>query len=589
MVRVLTVALASREPGGAGGSRVASRAVGDLRFDKLYRYDELMAALADLARERPDLMTLEPIGRSHEGRDIVLATVTNTATGPHREKPAVWVDANIHSTEVTGSTAALHLLHRLVTGHGTDERVTRAVDTRTFYVLPRVNPDGVELALASPPTYLRSSVRQWPRTDEQDGLVEGDVDGDGRLLTMRVRDANGAWKAAAEDPRLLVPRAPDEDGPGPYYRLMFEGTIRNFDGVLVPTATDPRSLDLNRNFPANWRTEGEQQGAGPFPASEPEVRTVMEAVTERRNICAYFAYHTFSAVILRPYDDRADDQFPTNDLRLYEALGKHATRITGYKALSVFHHFRYDPKDVISGAADMWAYEHLGIFGWTTEFWSPLPKAGITDYHYVNWFADHPIADDLALLRWNDDALGGRGFVDWYPFEHPQLGPVEIGGWDWFNVWGNAPPELMEAEIAPHSEWAIFAALSTPRLRVHRAEAVPVGGTTWMVRFSVENDGWMPTNVTEKAREKKLVEPAVARIALPDGARLVSGSERVEIGQLTGRSRVRSMVEDFGGINDPTSDRAKVEWYVDAPEGTRVEICASHPRAGTVHTSVTLA
>ena len=72
---------------------------------------------------------------------------------------------------------------------------TRALDTRTFYVVPRVNPDGVELALATPPTYLRSSVRQWPRTDEPDGLVEGDVDGDGRILTMRVVDPNGAWKA----------------------------------------------------------------------------------------------------------------------------------------------------------------------------------------------------------------------------------------------------------------------------------------------------------------------------------------------------------------------------------------------------------
>src|ERR1700675_2797692 len=107
-----------------------------------------MARLESLAAPRPDLVALECIGRSHEGREIRLATVTNTRTGPHHEKPAVWVDAHIHSTEVTGSTAALHLLHRLVTGHGTDDRVTRAVDTRTFYVVPRVNPDGVELALA---------------------------------------------------------------------------------------------------------------------------------------------------------------------------------------------------------------------------------------------------------------------------------------------------------------------------------------------------------------------------------------------------------------------------------------------------------
>ena len=566
--------------------------VADLRFDKLYRYDELIEALDSLAALRPDLVTLESIGKSYEGREIRLATVTNSQTGPHHEKPAVWVDANIHSTEVTGSTAALHLLHRLVTGHGSgresDERVTRAVDTRTFYVVPRVNPDGVELALSTPPTYVRSSVRKWPRTDDADGLAEGDVDGDGRILTMRVVDSNGAWKTAAEDARLMVPRSPDEHGPGPYYRLLTEGTIRNYDGIVVQAARENRSLDLNRNFPMSWRTEGEQRGAGPFPASEPEVRTIIEAVVARPNICAYFAHHTFSAVILRPYDDRADDQFPTEDLRIYKELGKRATKITGYKVLSVFHDFRYDPKDVTTGAADSWAYEHLGVLGWTTEFWSPLPKAGITDYHFVDWFGEHPVDDDIALLRWNDDALGGRGFVPWYPFEHPQLGPVEIGGWDWFNVWGNAPPELMEAEIAPHSDLQIFTALATPRLRVHLADARRLGDSTWLVRVAVENDGWLPTNVTEKAKEKKLVEPVHARVELPDGARLVNGTERVELGQLVGRSRARTMLDDFGGGTDETRDRAKAEWIVEAPSGTTIEITVAHPRAGVVRTTVAL-
>ncbi|MDQ1532781.1 MAG: hypothetical protein QOF28_542 [Actinomycetota bacterium] len=563
-----------------------------MRFDKLYRYDELMAAIDALARERPDLVTLESIGRSYEGRDIRLVTVTNEKTGPHSEKPAVWVDANIHSTEITGSTAALHLLHRLVTQHGGSgaaaERVTRAVDTRTFYVVPRVNPDGVELALSTPPTYLRSSVRQWPRTDDPDGLVEGDIDGDGRILTMRLIDPNGAWKCASEDPRLMIPREPDEAGPGPYYRLLAEGEIRNYDGVLVPTARETRSLDLNRNFPVNWRTEGEQQGAGPFPSSEPEVRTIMEAVSARPNICIYFAHHTFSAVILRPYDDRDDDQFPTQDLRLYKELGERATEITGYKAVSVYHDFRYDPKDVITGAADMWAYEHVGVFGWTTEFWSPIQKAGITDYHLVHWFAQHPIADDLALLKWNDEALGGRGYVDWYPFEHPQLGPIEIGGWDWFNVWGNAPTEFMEAEVAPHSDFGVFAALVTPKLRVHLADARRLGDSTWLVRVAVENDGWLPTNVTEKAKEKKLVEPVHVRLALGDGVQLVSGTERVELGQLAGRSRARSMLEDFGFVNDPTLDRAKAEWVVSAAAGVEIEITASHPRAGLARVTVTL-
>jgi len=560
----------------------------DLRFDHLYRYEELTAALRALAAERPDLMSLESVGTSHEGRDIWLATLTNTATGPHHEKPAVWLDANIHATEITGSTAALHLLHRLVTGHGNDEKVTRALDTRTFYVMARVNPDGAELALANPPTYLRSSTREWPRTDPADGLVEGDVDGDGRILTMRVVDHNGAWKASDIDPRLLVRRDPDEVGTGPYYRLLPEGTIRNYDGALVPRAPERRSLDLNRNFPAFWRTYGEQEGAGPYPASEPEVRTVVQAVTQRPNICAYLAHHTFSGVILRPYDGHPDDHFPTKDLRTYQELGKRGTEITGYKAVSVFHDFKYDPKESITGSADEWAYEHVGVFGWTTELWSPLARAGITDYHFIDWFRDHPVEDEIALLRWNDEALGGRAFVDWHPFDHPQLGPVELGGWDWFRVWTNAPVELMEAEIAPHADFAIFHALVTPLLRVQSAGSERVGERTWRVRIVVENDGWLPTNVTEKAVEKKIVQPVEAEITLPYGARLVSGTATIEVGQLAGRSSATTMTDIMDGGGDITADRAKAEWFVEAASGSEITLTARHPRAGVARTALTL-
>jgi murein tripeptide amidase MpaA len=558
------------------------------RFDHLYGYAELTDLVHALAAHRPDLMTLEAAGRSHEGRDLWLATLTNQATGPHDEKPALFVEANIHATEVTGSTAALHLLHHLVTRYGDDDAVTRALDTRTFYVMPRVNPDGVELALATDPTYLRSSTRIYPRPERQPGLAESDVDGDGRILTMRVPDPNGAWKVHPDDPRLMVARAVDETGPGPYYRLLPEGRIHEPDGVLIPLAPEHRGLDLNRNFPQDWLPEGDQQGAGPFPTSEPEVRTIVEAVVARPNVCAYVAYHTFSAVILRPYGGHPDEHFPTADLVAYKALGRRATEITGYPTASVFHEFKYDPKSAITGASDEWCYDHLGIFGWTTEFWSPLRAAGLTGYHYIDWFDDHPVEDDLRLLRWNDEVLGGRGFVDWYPFEHDQLGPVELGGWDWFRTWTNAPPELMAAEVAPHSEWAVAHALASPRLALRALDVEALGGDTWLLRLVVENTGWMPTNVTRKALERKAVRPVEAELALPTGATLVGGSARVELGQLAGHSRARQMLAMSDGGYDPTDDRAKAEWVVRAPTGTEVEVTARHSRAGVVRARATL-
>jgi murein tripeptide amidase MpaA len=104
----------------------------DLTFNTYYRYDDLTAILKGFAEEYPHLVHLESIGQSYEGRDVWLATVTCFETGEDVDKPAVWVDGNIHASEVSPSTACLYLIHRLVTGYGGDEEVTRCLDTRTF-------------------------------------------------------------------------------------------------------------------------------------------------------------------------------------------------------------------------------------------------------------------------------------------------------------------------------------------------------------------------------------------------------------------------------------------------------------------------
>ena len=94
------------------------------------RYDELTAWLHGMAAEHPDLVAVERYGRSHEGRELWLVTVTNTATGAAHHKPAHWVDASIHAEELTATVAACSLIQHLVDGHRGDDPVVRpAVDT----------------------------------------------------------------------------------------------------------------------------------------------------------------------------------------------------------------------------------------------------------------------------------------------------------------------------------------------------------------------------------------------------------------------------------------------------------------------------
>lgn len=554
-------------------------------FDRYYRFDELTTLLRAYEAEYPDLVSLESIGRSYEGREIWMAVVTDRGVGRVEDKPGFWCDGNIHATEVSASTAVLKILDLLVTGR------PEVLKTRTFYLVPRLNPDGAEWALADVPRHIRSGTRAYPfAEDDPYGLERLDIDGDGRILMMRVPDKAGRWKVSEVEPRLMQRREPGETG-GQYYRLLTEGLIHNYDGLTLRGRKVREGLDFNRNFPSGWRGESEQRGAGEFPTSEPEIRAAVEAITKRRTICGAITFHTFSGVVLRVPGRCPDDDLPAEDLWTMKELGKKVTELSGYPVISVYHDFKYHPKEVITGVFDDWVYDHLGVYGWTVEIWSPQRQAGLTDVKPIEWFREHPHSDDVAMLKWSDEALEGKGYEDWRAFEHPQLGPVEIGGWDMQYAFRNPPPKFLEQEVAPLAEWAVWMAGTTPCLAVRDVQ-VEHRGPAARVRLAVSNTGYLPTCVTEHARKKKLVRGVVGEIsAVDDGHEgrgsdepewLVSGKVRQEAGQLEGWSHVPSMT--FGWYTDETDDTAVFEWVVES--GRSYELTARHERAGSVRVVV---
>lgn len=554
------------------------------RFDTFLRHEPLMALLHDCARARPELLEIRSLGRSHEGREIALAVITNRATGPDADKPALWVDGNIHAAELAASTACLYYLHTLLSGHGRDDeegrRITRLLDTRVVYLCPRLNPDGAELALAERPRHIRSSTRPYPHDEPPvEGLEVGDIDGDGRILSMRIVDANGPWKCHPDEPRLLVAREPGEVG-GTYYRVLPEGRLLNWDGMTIRVNKDREGLDLNRNFPANWRQEFEQAGAGPYPGSEPEVRAVIDFVAAHPNIGAAISYHTHSGVILRPPGAHGDDAMTPEDLWSFKRFSEIGTRLTGYPAVSTYHEFRYHPKEHLTGTQD-WFYEHLGALCWTVEIWAPNREAGISGYAWVDWYREHPMEDDLKLLRWSDEHCGGLAHVDWRSFEHPQLGPVEIGGWDRMNYWRNPPPALREREAARFPPWMTTLGLSLPRLELLEARAEALADGCWRVRMRVQNSGWLPAYVTRRALERQVARGLVFELELPEGAELLRGPLRQHGPQLEGHAPRQSLLA-FMPTREPTADRAQAEWWLRAPPGAVLQLRARADRAGAV-------
>ncbi len=556
------------------------------RFDQFLRYPALTQLLREFAEARPKLVNLASIGKSHEGRDIWLVTLTNQATGAAADKPGFWIDGNIHAAELTASTAVLYYLHHLLGAYGTDAQVTHLLDTRVLYLCARLNPDGAELALADRPRQIRSSTRPYPFDEPVvDGLTIEDVDGDGRVLSMRIRDPHGTYKKHATEPRLMVPREPGEHG-GDYYRLIPEGRLTHFDGVTIQANPDREGLDLNRNFPAQWRQEFEQLGAGPYPASEPEVRAMVDFIVKHPNIGAVISYHTHSGVILRPMGTRSDDDMAPEDLWSIKRFSELGAQLTGYPAISIFHEFKYHPKEVITGTQD-WAYEHLGTLFWVVEIWSPNKEAGITGYKWIDWYREHPVEDDLKLLAWSDAECEGKAYADWKPFTHPELGEVEIGGWDKPNYWRNPPPHLREREAARFPAWMTQIGLSLPRLEVLSAQAEPLGDGCWRVRFAVVNSGWLSAAVTKRAIERKVARGVVFEIGLPEGTALVGGKARVEGPHLEGHAPRQSQ-HAFLPNRTLSGDRALVEWVVRGVPGSSVSLSARADRAGAVRIDLPL-
>ena len=552
-----------------------------------FNFEQLTEWLQEAVKRWPRWLRLSSLGNSHEGRPLWCLTVTDFESGEDRDRSALWVDGNLHASELSGTHACLHLVQELVEKHPS------LLGRVAFYVVPRVCPDGAEAVLNGQPIGLRSSVRPYPYSDPLgNGIEPHDIDGNGKVLWMRIVDPRGPWKSCAEDPRLLVRRDP-ADEQGPFYRLLPEGRWRGeYDPDLVQPAPSQQGLDLNRNYPYRWRPEAQQSGAGPFPTSEPEVRHCVKFLMEHRNVCQAITFHTFSGVILRPSSTEPDENLLKPDLDNYKYFGERGSQWTGYPLLSVYHDFRYTPKDVITGTFDDWVYDALGAYAWTVEIWSVLRQAGITEgldsrsrrgeHRFITWFEDHPIEEELQLLKFCQEHLEGQGFVDWQSFEHPTLGPVEIGGWDMFYLFRNPPLPFLLQELEPLTRWAIWLAQANPRLEVSDTRVQALGHDLYRVELVIDNAGWLPTYGSQKALDSKVLRGV--RVLLDWPGELVEGHRECQLGQLEGISQ--RGISPMWSKGDATDYRLKVSWVVRSPQPMELGWQVLHERAGCVRGSV---
>ena len=503
------------------------------------RYDALQAQLDAWVSAFPQLARLERIGTTPEGRALHVLVI---GVEPERRRPSVWVDGNMHATEVCGSSVALAIAEDVLRIHlGGDARGLPApaaarVREVLFHVLPRLSPDGAEHILTTG-AYVRSVNRDARTQQQHPRWIGGDVDGDGLALSMRVRDPAGEFVEAPEHPGLMVPRSLGDEGP--FYKLYPEGTIAHFDGAHVP---DPYFLsdnepDLNRNFPHTWMPESIQEGAGRFPLSEPESRAVVEYAVAHPELFAWLNLHTFGGCFIRPLGDQPDAKMDPSDLALYRQLGSWAEELTGYPMVSGFEEFTYEPDKPLRGDLSEWAYTQRGCVAYVVELWDLFAQLGKKKpKRFVDYYTHLTREDLIALARWDAEHNCSRVIRPWTSATHPQLGAVEVGGVDPRVGLSNPPYERLAEVCEKHSAHFLRVAALAPRVQVEQRAVKALGADVAHVEVIVRNDGYLPTFVLSSAKALTWNEPLLCE-ARGDGALVVEGETRREIGHLDGWGR----------------------------------------------------
>lgn len=435
-----------------------------------------------LEKAHPGLIEMGSIGQSAQGRDLYLLTVTNFKKGTAERKPAFYIDGNIHSNEIQGSEVALYTAWYLVENYGKVDWITDLLDTKTFYIVPTINPDARDFYIhqANTPHSPRSGL--LPRDDDGDGLIDedpmDDLDGDGNIVSMRRVNPFGRWKADPQDPRILLQADPDERGDYDY--LGWEGIDNDDDGRV--NEDGPGFYDPNRNWGWQWQPSYVQYGADQYPFSIPEIRAVADFVLAHPNIGGAQSYHNSGGMILRGPGTEDDTSYSANDENVYDNLGKLGEQmLPGYRYMVLWK----DLYSVYGGEID-WFYGARGIYTFTNELWTSFDYFRQREKN-GDWFGRQQ-----EVYRFEELLLFGEGVIPWKKIRHPQYGEIEIGGVkkSWTRT---APSFLLEDMCHRNMAFTLFHAYHLPHVSVDSISIKSLGAGLSQIDVTIGNSRMIPT------------------------------------------------------------------------------------------------
>jgi len=426
--------------------------------DQYLNHQELTSELEALVSAYGDLASLDVLARTHADREVWKLTLGSPGGRDLDSRPALLVVANLEANHLVGSNAALYLAEHLLTGYGSDDDITRLLDERTVYILPRMNPDGAELVWSMPAYELPH--KPHPGAPDQGGLnvreMGADLSGNGFVQLMRVEDPEGTLIADPDEPRLLreADRARAERG---MYTLHVEGIDPANEDAYVSMGSD--GVNLNRNFPHEYLYY--QPHVGPHQVSEPETRALADFMYEQVNIASVLTFSPYDNLRSPPPSQRTPPEgvapgppaIPSNilsqDRPFYQYISEQFNEITGLSG---------EGEEGEAGSFPQFAYYQVGLPSFTTPVWTipgaggapgsapgnaEPPSGGVEGSWAIQMdFQGQPMDGSLTLERDGDALVGsfdspggavelegaGEGSAFRLSGEVPQIGEITITG-----------------------------------------------------------------------------------------------------------------------------------------------------------------
>lgn len=387
-------------------------------FTRYHDPAELNQALQQLAAAFPAVTKLHKLAVSPGNNTLFILEIGPETNAAKKSNPAVFIAANMEGTVPIASEAALYLAQNLL-----DKPELRR--DKTWYVLACGNPDAAALYFQKP---LRMDARNarahnddMDDQEDEDGVE--DLDGNGIITTMRVKDPQGEWIPVPGEPRLMK-KADAGKGEKGIYKLYSEGRDNDRDGAY--NEDGPGGVNPGINFPHLFKFY--TKAGGTWAGSEEETFHLLKFFSEHREIGMTFYFGATNFCMTPPKGGRQGTVDMTKlkiPERFGEALGIDTARtytmdeikdmmqpflpagmeltegmiasflglgavvnplpedLKFYTALSEKYQEylkqnkldgkRQPPATAKDGSFELWAYYHLGLPSFSLDFWT-LPE-----------------------------------------------------------------------------------------------------------------------------------------------------------------------------------------------------------------------